>query len=677
MRTYCRICEAACGLEAEVSGGELIALRPDRDHPVTKGFVCVKGTRFAQVAQHPERVIRPQRRDAEGRLADVSWDEANADIGARLRAIREAHGPHSVAFYFGNPTAFSATAAMAAPRFSKVLGSRNVFGAGSQDCNNKFKGSSLIHGSPFIHPLPDIEHAELVLMFGTNPLVSHLSFAHLGGGTKTLDEVVARGGAVVFVDPRRTESAERYEHVGIRPGADVFLLAALVNELRDGAPVVDASSRGFEGLSEILAFASRFPVKHAAELTGTPRVAIERLASRIRGAGGRVALHMGVGVNQGPFGTLAYVLLHALAVLSGGFDRRGGWVFHPGGKLLHRLAGRFIDTGRHRSRVGDFETVLDTFPAGVLADEILMPGPEKVRALICLAGNPVRSVPDGGRLSGALAELDLFVSIDLFETETSRHADYLLPVPSWLERADLNPVASLFGTHGSLPVTERVLAPPGDVRSEWRILGDLSEALGVPMFGPAPLHRLVSHADIDGLIGGAIRTMKQFGYHEGDRLWPALRPEPGDYLRGGSAHQDGAVRLWGEEIANEAERAAAYAAETREGALLLIGRRRTRGHNSWIRGASHDGDERFEAWLHPDDAAEHLEGDRGMIRVASEAGELELEARAHSSVERGTVVIPHGYEEGDVNALIPSGVGQIAYGGMHVMTGIPVRVVRV
>lgn len=417
-RTFCRICEVACALHAESGdSGQLIRLQPDREHPVSRGFACAKGTRFLETAHHPERVLSPLQRQADGRYAAISWDAAMSRCAERLRPILDRYGPHAIAVYVGNPLAFNVMGSLSTLAFMRALGSRNVFTVGSQDCNNKFSGAHIVHGSPMIHPIPDLEHADLALMLGTNPAVSQASFIHLEGGSTVFDRLVDRGGRVLWVDPRRTESAQRWgEHVAIRPGTDIFLLLALLHALRDQyRPAPHA-----EGMETLLELASHYPSARASQLTGIAAARIDAMADALRQA--RCAtMHMSVGVNQGPFGTLCYVALHALAYLSGNFDRRGGLLFHPLAVMLGAIGGRFgLGYGESQSRIGSFPSLLRSLPAGILADEILTPGTEQVRALIVLSGNPLRSVPGADKLRRALEQLEFTVCLTCFKTPPAR-----------------------------------------------------------------------------------------------------------------------------------------------------------------------------------------------------------------------------------------------------------------
>ncbi|MBX3270597.1 MAG: molybdopterin-dependent oxidoreductase [Sandaracinaceae bacterium] len=666
--TFCRICEAACGLVYEDG-----KLRPDRDHPVSRGFVCAKGTRFVEVAQHPSRLTAPRiRRRGVARAA--GWDEAIATTAALVRPILERYGPHAVGLYVGNPLAFAALGQLAAVFFGRALGTRNVYTAGSQDCSNKFAAAALMHGSPVIQPIPDFEHAQLAVLFGTNPAVSQSSFVHLEGGASIFDRMKARGARMVWVDVRETESAKRWgELVRVRPGTDVWLvlalLARLAGERRDDPRV--------EGLEALLSLAREVTPARAAALTGLREDAIEALARAIERSP-RTAFHASVGVNQGPFGTLAYVALQALAYVTGNYDARGGSLFSPvavhGARALRRVG---IFTREDKSRIGGFPTVFDALPAGVLADEILTDGPERVRAMIVIAGDPLSSVPGAARLERAFASLDALVCLDLFESRTGRLADVLLPAASWLERADFALPSLPLQTGTLLQTTPAVMARVGASRPDHEVLAALSLALGRPLFGSRLAARLVA---AEGLGERVLPALSELAWRALDRD-PARRghgvpipaPAPGTYLGRGPMTPGRRVRFWHPALEPERARLAAWAG--RDEGLVLVGRRRRLGHNSWLHGGTREGPAEGEAWMARADMLARGIEDGALVELSTEEGSLRLPARAKAGVAEGTVVVPHGAGEVNVNAVLPAGAAHVEpLGGMCVMTGVPVEV---
>jgi anaerobic selenocysteine-containing dehydrogenase len=673
-KTYCRICEAACGLEVE-SDDRSLSIRPDRAHPVSHGFVCAKGTRFAEVAFHPARLKAPCVRDARGILQEVSWREALDEAGRRVRPILERYGPNAVGVYVGNPLAFHALGQFGALFFGKALGTRNVFTAGTQDCNNKFAAAGILHGSPAIHPIPDFERAELAVLLGTNPAVSQSSFVHLEGGASIFDRMEERGARIVWVDVRKTESAKRWgELVRIKPGTDVWLLLAMLALLADRAK----DDPRVEGLDRLLELAREVTPERAEKITGIDAAAIRALASSIGSK--RTALHMSVGVNQGPFGTLSYVVLQAIAYVSGNYDRAGGSLFSPlgvgAGKVMRRLGFFHSD---ETSRIGGFPTVFDSLPGGVLADEITTEGDERIRAMIVIAGDPVRSIPGARSLGDAMKKLDALVCVDMFESLTARSAHVLLPVRSWLERADFALPGLPLQTVDLLQTSARTIEPVGDTRTDHAALAELSVAIGRPMFGSAALAHLLARADTDRAIELATELAWRIFDRRPETRGYGIRvpaPRPDSYLGSGPLTPEHRVRFWDERLAPERDRLLEHERSlASSGGFVLLGRRRRIGHNSWLHGGTREGKLEGEAWLAKSDMLALGLADGAPVELRTSAAALELPAYGDDGVAPGTVVVPHGELEVNVNELIPSGPSTIErLSGMCLMTGIPVEV---
>ncbi len=674
VKTYCRICEAACGLTFEAG-----KLRPDKDHPVSRGHVCAKGTRFCEVAAHPARLRTPMvRRD--GQLRRASWAEATEAAGARIRPILERHGPHAVGVYVGNPLAFAAAGQLSAMLFSRALGTRNVFTAGSQDCNNKFAAAQLMHGSPALQPIPDFDNTDLAVLFGTNPAVSQSSFVHLEGGASIFDRIEQRGAKIIWVDVRETESAARWgELLTVRPGTDVWLILALLGLLGDRAPEDDR----VRGLDTLLGLAREISPARAASMTGLSEAAIRALAASIEAAP-TVALHMSVGVNQGPFGTLAYVALQALAFVTRNYDRRGGSIFSPLGPIGARLLKRMgVFTREDRSRVGDFPTVFDALPAGILADEILTEGPEQIRAMIVIAGDPCRSVPGAARLQEAFSKLEALVCLDLFESHSGSFADVLLPAASWLERADFALPSLLLQTTDLLQTSPAVMPPAFESRPDHEALGLLALALDRPLLGSTAMTRLLATR---GLAERVIPALTELAWRafDGDprRRGLGIRvptPRPGRYLGRGPMTPGRAVRFWDAALDSERERLMRWTPP--RGEFVLLGRRRRIGHNSWLHAGARDeappGHPKREdvAWMSRADMSNLRLEDGAMVVLTTSVGALSVPAKAKRGVVDGTVVLSHGLAAASVNEILPAGVEHIErLSGMSNMTGVPVEV---
>jgi anaerobic selenocysteine-containing dehydrogenase len=661
--TFCRICEAHCGMVATVEDGRVTQLRPDPEHPLSSGYACPKGIAMTDVQNDPDRVLHPLRKTADGGFERVSWDTALADIGARLKSVRDSHGPKSIGWYMGNPGAFSYSHTLWVKGFLDALGSPHYYSAGSQDVNNRFAASALLYGSPLVVPIPDLQRTSFLLMLGANPMVSHGSVLTAPRVRDQLLAITARGGRVVVVDPRRTETARQFEHVAVTPDADAWLLLSLLQVIFEerlaDTEFLTAWTRDGNRLEQL---AMPHTPERTADRTGVPADVVRALARDFAAADGAVAYGR-TGSCLGRNGTVVAFLIDALNAVTGNLDRPGGAVFGRPAIALDDVGQRTgLDTyGKTRSRIGDFPDVLGNMPASVIPQEIETAGDGQLRALFVSAGNPVLSVPDGEAMERALGKLDLLVSLDFYVNETNSHADYVLPSTTFLERDD-TPVAFLgFYTTPFVQHSDPVVAPAGEAREEWEIIEDLARPLGiVPSSIPALrlLGRLGVRVRPQRLLDLLLRTGPEgdlFGLRRSGLNLKKLRARPhgivvADHvatgvLRRKIRHRDHRLRLAPDAIAGELRAMQEDAREDPSFPLRLIGLRELRSHNSWMHNSPLllRGGRTHAARVHPDDAAAHGLTDGEPVRITSKSGAIELPVKVTDEMKPGTVAVPHGW----------------------------------
>ena len=691
---------------ATVEDGRVTQLRPDPDHPLSSGYACPKGIAMTDVQNDPDRVLHPLRKTASGEFERVSWQEALADIGTRLRAVRERHGPKSIGWYMGNPGAFSYSHTLWVKGFLDGLGSPHYYTAGSQDVNNRFAASAMLYGSPLVVPIPDLARTSFLLMLGANPMVSHGSVLTAPRIRDQLRAITARGGRVVVVDPRRTETARQFEHVAVRPDSDARLLLSLLQVIFEEGL---ADLRFLAGWARDAAALERAAAPHTPEATeehtGVAPEDVRALARDFARADGAAAYGR-TGSCLGRHGTVVAFLLDALNAATGNIDRPGGAVFGRPAIAIDDVgqASGLASYGRTRSRVGDFPDVVGNLPASLIPQEIETPGEGQLRALLVSAGNPALSVPDGEAMERALGKLDLLVSLDFYVNETNRHADYVLPTTTFLERDD-TPVAFLgFYTTPFVQHSDAVVPPPGEAREEWEIVEDLARRVGIlPVSTPAlrPLGRLGLRLSPQRVLDLLLRTGPEgdwFGLRRGGLSLRKLRRHPhgivlADHIATGVLrrklrHRDRRVHLMPDAIAGELRAMEEEPATDPRFPMRLIGLRELRSHNSWMHNSPllMRGGRTHAARVHPDDASRHGLEDGGIVRVSSKAGSIELAVKVTDEMTPGTVAVPHGWGHrggwrlandaggANVNALAsnaPEDLERLA--GMAFLNGIPVR----
>jgi formate dehydrogenase len=547
-------------------------------------------------------------------------------------------------------------------------------------------------------------------MLGANPMVSHGSVLTAPRVRDQLHAITTRGGRVLVVDPRRTETARQFEHVPITPDADAWLLLSLLHVIfEEGLADCRFLAGWTRDAGTLQTLAAPHPPEETEQRTGVPAATVRALARDFAAADGAAAYGR-TGSCLGRHGTVVAFLIDALNAVTGNLDRPGGAVFGRPSIALDDVGRRIgLDTyGKSRSRIGDFPDVLGNMPASLLPQEIETPGRKQLRALFVSAGNPVLSVPDGDALERAFGKLDLLVSLDFYVNETNRHADYVLPTTTFLERDD-TPVAFLgFYTTPFVQHSDAVVAPPGEAREEWEIIEDLARPLGVTPSSVRELRflgRFGISVSPQRLLDLLLRTGPDgdwFGLRRRGLSLSKLRRNPhgivlADHvatgvLRGKLHHRDKRIRLAPKAIVAEIERLGAGAdddAGDPRYPLRLIGLRELRSHNSWMHNSPLllRGGRTHAARVHPDDAAAAGLADGDTVCVTSKSGSIELPVKLTDEMKPGTVAVPHGWghrggwrlaneRAGGVNVNVlssgaPEDLERLA--GMAFLNGIPVR----
>lgn len=638
--TYCRICEALCGMVATVEKGRITKIRPDKDNPHSRGHICVKGPALAEVAYDPDRVTRPLKRTgAAGDFTPISWDEALDDIAARLAAVLDAYGPEAFAMNTGNPPSMGWPSAMGNALFQQAMGCTRLYSPSSEDISTPVLATELMFGThAFV--FPDLAACDHLLIFGSNPLVSHGSLLIAPRFKEDLDAIAARG-RVIVVDPRRSETARKFEHVSIIPEGDVWLLAAMLSVIHaeglEAAGFVADQCSGWPELAEAL---SAITPEQAEPLCGIEAETIRTLA-RDFAAAPRAAAMGRIGICRGQYSTLTNFLLHALNVVCGRFHAEGGIGWGHGGSAtdeqfrgISPLAAR----GGVPSRVRGVPSVWGAQSSLTFLEEMITPGPGQIKALLVSGANPVMSMPNGPALPQGFALLDLMVSLDFYMNESNAHAHYILPVTTALEREDIN---QFFMNHMVRPFAQHVAAvipPVGEARMEFDILRDLAARMGRDApFGALSPFDMADAALRQGVEGLSVDAIKA---HRHGKMITRSRWDFDMKKRIG--HADRLIHLFPAVIADEIDRLKSSPPRDPK-ALRLINLRRLKSINSWmnnVEGLARSNDPVL--LIHPQDAAARGVADGDHVSLKSAWGAILVAVKISDEVRRGCVAYPHG-----------------------------------
>ncbi|MFI5500491.1 molybdopterin-dependent oxidoreductase [Nocardia asteroides] len=711
----CPLCEAVCGLTITLDDADrVLSVRGDRDDPFSKGFLCPKGASFGKLDEDPDLVTTPLIREGtEFRAA--SWDEAFDLIATRFAEIGAAHGSGATGIYLGNPNAHTVAGALYLPALIRALSTRHIYTASTADQMPKQVAAGLMFGDPLTVPVPDLDRTDFLLMLGANPLESNGSLCTAPDFPGRLKALRARGGTLVVVDPRETRTAAVADrHLYIRPGADAYLLFAIIHTLF--AENLTELRLDVDGVDTLRATAAEFTPDAVAERTGIPADTIRGLA-RDLAAAPTAAVYARIGTCTAEFGTITQWLVDAINALTGNLDAPGGAMFATaaaGGIPRSRP----FRPGRWTSRVRGLPEAMGELPVATLADEIETPGDGQIRALVTVAGNPVLSAPSGARLDRGLAELEFMVSVDRYVNETTRHASVILPPPRSVQSPHYDFALLQFAVRNYARYSPP-LVPLDGRPSESAVLARLAAAVsGQPHAGEGAaspiavvdelviagmLHKAgmsdrrdeLDGADtteqrIDLMLklgpygawnGGELSLRTLLDNPHGLDLGP-LRPRLPGALRTASGKVDLAPAQLVDDVARLRAGLTASAPE-----MVLIGRRQLRSNNSWMHNIAGlvGGSNRCTLQIHPDDATRLGLGEQA--KISSAAGSLTVQVEQTPTIMPGVVSLPHGWGHSastsqsvasatpgvNANVLTDDSVVD-AVSGTAVFNGVPVTV---
>ena len=705
----CNLCEAMCGITVEVAGGRVASIRGDKADPFSRGYICPKAAALADLHEDPDRLRYPVRRTATG-FTRIGWDEAFDEVASRVRAVQAEHGRNAVGLYLGNPNVHNYGSMLYGLPFTQAVGTRNRFSATSVDQLPQQLASLLIFGHQLLLPIPDLDRTDYFLILGANPAVSNGSLMTAPGAPKRIQAIQGRGGKVVVIDPRHTETAELADrHHFIRPGTDVFLLLGLLQTLF--AEELTAPGRLLamtDGLDVLERCVAGFPPERVAAITGIDAAAIRLLAREFAAAKTAVAYGR-LGACTQEFGSVTAWLVTALNLVTGNLDRPGGAMFTKPAVDVVAVAAKLGQEGhfdKGRSRVRKLPEFAGEYPASTMAEEMLTEGRGQIRAMITVAGNPVLSTPNGQQLDKALSGLDFMASIDFYINETTRHANIILPPTGSLEHDNYDLVFHVLAVRNTAKFSPAIFPPAPDAKHDWEIFQELVSRLGKP--GPAePLlarakRAVLRHLPPDRLLDIALRT-GPYGIRRGGlslaRLKEevhgidlgALKPCLPERLFTPGKRVDIAPAILVRDIERAGQKLAAAAElPTSSFDLELIGRRHLRSNNSWMHNSYRlvKGRNRCTLLMHPDDAARRKLTSPQKVRITSRVGSLDIELEVSREMMPGVVSIPHGWGHGRPGVALSTAqehAGQSvndltdelsidALSGNAALSGVPVRV---
>ncbi len=645
----CHLCEAICGLTIETEDREdgsrqILSIKGDAQDSFSRGHICPKAVALQDIQNDPDRLRQPMRK-VDGQWQPIDWDAAFELVAERFSAIQAEHGKNAVAVYQGNPSVHNYGLMTHSNYFLGQLKTRNRFSATSVDQLPHHLTSYLMYGHGLLLPIPDIDHTQFMLILGGNPLASNGSIMTVPDVEKRLKAIKARGGKLVVVDPRRSETAAMADqHLFVRPGNDAALLLGLLNTLFEEG-LTRESPLPVNGLAQVQDAIAPFTAELMSSRCGVPANEIRQLARDFAAAESAVCYGR-MGVSTQAYGSLCHWLIQLINLVTGNLDSVGGALCtSPAVDLVASTSGGHFNVWQ--SRVSGLPEYGGELPVAALAEEMLTPGEGQIKALISVAGNPVLSTPNGRQLEQALDGLEFMVSVDLYINETTRHADLILPPTAPLEHDHYDTTFNVFAVRNVTRFNQPVLAKPAGALDDWEIFVGLAKAFaaknGTELKPTMPPAQMIDMGLRFGPYGDkSEHKLSLAALHEaphGIDLGP-LKPNLAARLKTESKAIEAAPQLLVADLAR-------FAAEPQPaaGELVLIGRRHVRSNNSWMHNYQRlvKGKPRHQLLMHPDDMAGRGLADGQRVRVQSRVGMIEVEAVASDEMMPGVVSLPHGW----------------------------------
>ncbi|MGP4950878.1 molybdopterin oxidoreductase family protein [Psychrobacter sp. T6-1] len=652
----CTLCEAMCGIVVKHDGNKVLSIKGDKDDPFSKGYICPKATALQDLHEDPDRLRHPVERTASG-WKKISWPEALDKVAAGISDVQSKHGKNTLGIYLGNPNVHNMGGMLTVKHLLNSIKTRSRFSATSIDQLPHHIVSMHLFGHMLRIPVPDVNRTQHMLIIGGNPLASNGSIMTAPNMRQKIKDIKARGGKVVVIDPRRTETAElASEHHFIRPATDVLLLLAMLNEIYIQGYADKARAKNNKAIAltpeieRMADFAKDYSAESVASITGISAHEIKRLVTEFCEADSSVCYgRMGVSVQE--FGLLCQYLIMIINIVTGRLDEVGGLMFpNPAVDLVNNSGPGYL--GKRHTRVSNLPDFNGDYPVVAMADEMLVTGEGQLKAFMCVAGNPVLSTPNGEKLDEALAQLDFMVAIDYFVTETSRHANIILPPASPLEREHYDVTFNGFAVHNVAKYSPALFTKHKDARHDWQIYLELAKRLDKkPALATRVERELTARLGPKFVLDQGLRR----GPYQGMTLGKLKKNPHGmdlgplkRMLPQAIKHKDKQIALnvdfYQADLARVQEMMANYDDEQ----ILLIGRRHVRSNNSWLHNSQRlvKGKPRCTLMLHPDTAREYGIEDGQDVEVTSRVGQVTISAEVTDELMAGVVSIPHGWGHG-------------------------------
>ena len=644
----CNLCEAMCGLKITYKEKKVISIVGDKKDPLSKGYICPKSLALKDLYEDSDRLKTPIKRVENG-WKKISWTEAFDEVEHQIKKIQEQYSNDAVATYQGNPNVHNLGSMLYGGPFLKSLKTKQKYSATSADQLPHHIASLKMFGHQMLIPIPDIERTDYLLILGANPGASNGSLLTAPGFSQKIKNIQKRGGEVINIDPRYTETSKiSSDHFFINPGKDALLLLSLLHVIfEQGIDKKTHLSSHLKGLEEIKKIIKQYPPQKTASIIGIDSLEIQKIAKNFMNS--KTAVCYGrMGVSTQEFGGICQWLINVINIVTNNMDKAGGAMFTEAAidlVFMTGMKGKVGNFDRYRSRVHDLPEYSGELPVATLADEMIVEGEGQIKMLICTAGNPVLSTPNGKKLEKALEGLDFMVSIDIYLNETSKYANIILPSTNGLETLNYDLVFHQLAIRNTAKLSEVLFEKDENQKHDWQILNELTERITGKKNPLTPEMMLDSMFQFSSYKDANLSVKKLKENPSGIDLG-ALQP----LLTKRIFTPDKKINISPKFFINDLKRLDkelfnANGEDKTNYPFALIGRRHLRNNNSWMHNSKllMKGKNRCTVLMCPKDANNLSITNHQKIRITSNVGSIELPVEISDEMKEGVLSIPHGF----------------------------------
>lgn len=667
VQTFCRVCNAMCGLVVSVEDETVGKVRGDSDHALSRGYSCPKGRAIGALHHDDRRLNTPLIRSSSGFVTE-SWPTVLDDVASRISESVAANGPDSVAMYLASGSAFDTAGRRAAERFLSLLRSNQKYTATTIDTPSKPLVAELIGGWSGLTPVWDEVSSKLLVLFGSNPVVSHGHSNAMPDPVRRIREFQERGGELWVVDPRRTETATLADHhIHSAPGSDWLILGWLVRRLLLEHPAAATLDSRASDTASLRKYVAPFTDALLSSASDVPLAQLDQLLSSIL-SGGRVSALTGTGISMSAKANVTEYLLWALHIVTDSYDRPGGMWFNPG--FLMQLDRRRLPTSDGdpgpgpRSRPS-LPRRFGEYPCAALIPEIEA---GNVTTLIVVGGNPMTAFPDANRTAHALKSLSALVVIDILPTETTELATHVLPAVDQLERADLTWLLDSYQLAVAAQFTKAVVKPVAERKPMWWMFSSLSERLNLQLL---PDDLSIDEASDETFLKSIIDRSRN-GEHVRNSPTAVVDSGPVFGWVSDSVLPDGKWRLRATALGDQFERFVQDL--TNERNVSLIPHRRLRMMNSQFRSLDEASSEPPVSAIHASPRYVEILGSPEHVTISTSSGSVTAPLISDDRLHDDCITLAHGVGDANVCALTSADDDIDELSGMVLQSGIEVTI---